>query len=82
MASSTLSSNFADSDKHTFSLGAGFEIGKLKPILALPLSLDTHLSVTYLPDRVTLKASPVDRTGDFTSGGVIVQCGFTLRTRF
>jgi long-chain fatty acid transport protein len=75
-------SSFADSDKHTFSLGAGFEFGKLQPILQLPLALDAHLAVTYLPERVTLKASPVDRTGDFVSDGVVVQVGLTLRSRF
>jgi long-chain fatty acid transport protein len=75
-------SSFADSDKHTFSLGAGLELTRLQPILQLPLALDAHLSGTWLPERATHKASPIDRTGDFVSDGMVVQIGLTLRTRF
>jgi long-chain fatty acid transport protein len=75
-------SSFADSDKHTFSFGAGLEFAKLQPILAQPLALDAHLAVTHLPERATFKVSPVDRVGDFVAGGNIVQIGLTLRTRF
>ena len=47
-----------------------------------PLSLDAHLAVTYLPDRVTTKLSPIDPMGDYVSDGVVVQIGLMLRTRF
>jgi long-chain fatty acid transport protein len=75
-------SSFADSDKHTFSLGLGVEVRRLGPILPLPLSLDAHVAVTYLPDRANHKLDPRDPTGDFVAGGVVPQLGATLRTRF
>jgi long-chain fatty acid transport protein len=75
-------SNLVDGDKHTFSVGAGLELGRLQPILAHPLSLDAHLAVTYLPERATRKLDPVDRIGDYVSDGVVVQIGLMLRSRF
>jgi long-chain fatty acid transport protein len=75
-------SNLADSDKHTFSLGAGLELKKLGPILPMPLSFDIHLAVTGLPDRVNRKASPVDQVGDFVASGAIVSVGAGMRVRF
>ncbi len=75
-------SNFADSDKHTFSLGAGLELKNLRPILWYPLTLDVHLAVTYLPDRVNRKLDPLDKVGDFVSNGAVVNVGLALRSRF
>lgn len=75
-------SSFADCDKHTFSVGAGLELKRLQPILPLPLSLDVHLGVTYLADRITRKADPRHPVGDFLQNGVVVQTGLMLRSRF
>lgn len=75
-------SNFADSDKHTFSAGLGVELRKLGAVLPLPIAFDVHVAVTYLPDRVNRKADARDAVGDFVSGGVVPQVGGTMRTRF
>jgi long-chain fatty acid transport protein len=75
-------SSLADSDKHTFSLGAGIEFKRLQPILARPLAIDVHVALTYLPDRVNRKIDPRDPVGDFVADGVIPQVGLTLRSRF
>jgi len=74
--------NLEDSDKHTFSLGAGVELKKLRPILSHPLSIDAHAALTYLPDRANRKLDPLDRVGDVVAGGIVVQLGLTLRSRF
>jgi long-chain fatty acid transport protein len=74
--------NLADSDKHTFSLGCGLELKRLQPILAWPISLDAHLALTYLPNRVNRKDSPIDPVGDFVAGGVAVSTGLTMRLKF
>jgi long-chain fatty acid transport protein len=75
-------SSFADSDKHSFSVGAGIDFKKVRPILVHPVSLDAHFGATYLPDRAHRKVDPLHPIGDFTASGVVLQCGFTLRTRF
>jgi long-chain fatty acid transport protein len=75
-------SSFADGDKHTFSLGLGVQLKRLGPIMPLPLALDAHLAVTYMPDRANHKVDPRDPIGDFVAGGVVPQVGATLRTRF
>jgi long-chain fatty acid transport protein len=75
-------SNFVDGDKHTFALGLGLELGRLRPILSRPLSIDAHLAVTYLPERETHKLSPTDRIGDYVADGVVLQIGLMLRSRF
>jgi long-chain fatty acid transport protein len=75
-------STFADSDKHSFSAGLGVEVRRLGPVLPLPLALDAHVAVTYLPSRTHRKLDPRDPVGDFVSSGVVPQLGATLRTRF
>jgi long-chain fatty acid transport protein len=75
-------SNFADSDKHTFSVGAGLELVHITSILLRPLALDVHAALTYLPTRANHKVDPLDHVGDFNADGVIVQIGFMLRSRF
>lgn len=75
-------SNFADSDKHTFSVGAGLELLRITSILLRPLALDVHAAVTCLPTRANHKIDPLDHVGDFNADGVIVQIGFMLRSRF
>jgi long-chain fatty acid transport protein len=75
-------SNFADCDKHTFSVGAGLELVRVTSILPRPIALDVHAAVTYLPTRDNHKVDPLDHVGDFNADGVIVQIGFMLRSRF
>jgi long-chain fatty acid transport protein len=74
--------NFADSDKHTFSFGAGVELTRVTAILPRPLALDVHFALTYLPERANRKIDPLDHVGDFVADGVIVQLGLMLRSRF
>jgi long-chain fatty acid transport protein len=75
-------SNFADSDKHTFSVGAGLELAQLTAILPRPLAIDVHFAGTYLPARANRKIDPLDHVGDFVADGVILQLGVMLRSRF
>ncbi len=75
-------SNFADSDKHTFSVGTGIELSRVTAILPQPLAIDVHLAATYLPPRVNRKIDPLDPVGDFVADGVIMQLGVMLRSRF
>ncbi len=75
-------SNFADADKHTFSAGLGVEVRRLGPVLPLPLAIDVHVALSYLPDRASHKMDPRDAVGDFVAAGVVPQLGATLRSRF
>jgi long-chain fatty acid transport protein len=75
-------SNFADSDKHTFSLGAGLELSRITSILPRPLAIDVHAALTYLPPRVNRKIDPLDPVGDFVADGTIINIGVMLRSRF
>jgi long-chain fatty acid transport protein len=75
-------SSFADSDKHTFSLGAGLELSRVTSILPRPLAIDVHVAVTYLPPRTNRKVDPLNPTGDFVADGVVAQVGLMLRSRF
>jgi long-chain fatty acid transport protein len=75
-------SNFADADKHTFSVGAGVELARVTEILPRPVSLDAHVAVTAMPPRDNRKLDARDPTGDFVADGVIVNLGLMLRSRF
>ena len=75
-------SSFADSDKHTFSVGAGLELSRITAILPKPLAIDVHAAVTYLSERSNRKIDPLDHVGDFVADGVVVQIGVMLRSRF
>lgn len=75
-------SSFADADKHTFSAGLGVELRRLGAVLPLPLALDVHAALGYLPDRMNRKIDPRDPIGDFVAGGIVPQVGATLRSRF
>jgi long-chain fatty acid transport protein len=75
-------SNFADTDKHTFAVGAGLELRHVSAILPRPFTIDAHLAVTALPPRDNRKLDPVDRVGDFVADGVVVNVGLMLRSRF
>ena len=57
-------------------------LGKLKPIMPLPLALDAHVSATYLAERTTTKLSPIDPVCDYRADGMILQVGLMLRSRF
>ena len=68
-------SNFADSDKHTFSLGGGVELSRITSILPKPLAIDVHVAATYLPPRMNRKVDALDPVGDFVADGVICSSG-------
>ncbi len=76
-----LDTNYADSDKHRFSVGLGLE-ARLGEMLPRPLSIDAHFAVTYLPDRANHKVDPLDPVGDFVAGGYVLEMGLTTRWRF
>lgn len=75
-------SNFADSDKHTFTLGGSFEVRPSNGILLHPWTFDLNLGLTYLPTRVEHKISPVDRVGDYKTSGLLVHFGVGVRSKF
>jgi long-chain fatty acid transport protein len=76
-------SNFIDNDKHTFSLGAGYELRHgLGEIIPRPVSFDVSLALTSLAPRDHHKDSPIDPVGDYRSGGHVWQMGFLTRWQF
>ncbi len=74
--------NYADADKHRFSVGAGLDLRVFGAVLPKPLSIDAHCALTYLPTRVNRKMDPLDPVGDFTAAGTIVELGVNTRWRF
>lgn len=75
-------SSFADTDKHTFSVGAGATLRRLPAALPQPVSLDLFVAVTALPPRRFEKIDPRSPTGDFTMSGAVPQVGGQVRCRF
>ncbi len=75
-------SNFADADKHRFSVGAGLELRRFTQILPRPLSIDAHAAFTWLPARANRKSDPLDPVGDFVAAGTVVEGGVTTRWSF
>ena len=75
-------SSFADTDKHTFSVGAGVTLRRLPQVLPQPLSLDVFVAVTALPPRSFQKADPRSPVGDFTMTGAVPQTGAQIKCRF
>lgn len=75
-------SNFVDNDKHTGSIGLGYTLIDFSDIVVQPLSFDAFAAVTYLPERLHRKESPVDPIGDYRAGGAIAQIGLQTRWRF
>lgn len=74
--------NLVDTDRHTFSLGAGLDLLDLRPFLPGFLSLDVHLAYSWLPERTMIKASPIDPVGDYVAWGHIVTGGLSVEAGF
>ncbi|MFO0548494.1 MAG: hypothetical protein U0271_08915 [Polyangiaceae bacterium] len=68
--------NFVDADRHTISFGVGIEV----PVIHL--SFDVHGALSILPERITLKTSPADLTGDYRAAGEMANIGATLTGDF
>ncbi|MDH5491184.1 MAG: outer membrane protein transport protein [Myxococcales bacterium] len=68
--------NFVDSDRHIFTLGAGLALRDLEPTVAGELRLEGSLMLALLPERMHQKRSLVDPVGDYRGGGW--QFGFNL----
>lgn len=51
--------SFADSDRHTLSLGAGLQLSRLIPFLPRPIKIEGALSVVLLPERQHRKVAPL-----------------------
>ncbi len=64
--------NLVDGDRYTGSFGIGVEV----PVVHL--SLDLHTAISGLPERVTLKKSAADLTGDYRAAGEMINVGATL----
>lgn len=75
-------SNFADTDKHTMTVGFSFEIKPSMGILQHPWTFDVNLGTTFLPPRTTRKSSAVDPVGDYRINGTLMHFGVGLRSRF
>lgn len=75
-------SNFADSDKHTVTVGFSFEIKPSMGILRHPWDFDVNLGTTFLAPRTTTKMSAVDPVGDYRISGTLMHFGVGLRSKF
>jgi long-chain fatty acid transport protein len=76
-------SNFIDNDKHTFSIGAGYELRRgLGEIIPRPVSFDVSFGLTSLVPRDNRKLSPIDPVGDYVSSGHVFQMGILSRWQF
>ncbi len=64
--------NFVDADRHTVSVGVGVEV----PVLRL--AVDAHAAISILPERIMMKSSPANLTGDFRAEGQMVNLGGTI----
>jgi long-chain fatty acid transport protein len=74
--------SYADTDKHSFSVGLGLTLHILESLLPEPIELDLATQFIYLPTVVTTKSDPADATGDFTADGWWVGGALTARLLF
>lgn len=76
-------SNFVDNDKHTLTVGAGYELRRgLGEIIPRPVSFDVSLGLTTLAPREHRKVSPIDPVGDYRSSGHVLEMGILSRWQF
>jgi long-chain fatty acid transport protein len=64
--------NFVDADRHTVSVGVGVEV----PVLRV--AVDAHAAISILPERIMMKQSPANLTGDYRAEGQMVNLGGTI----
>lgn len=74
--------NLIDTDRYTFSLGAGVRLDDLRPLIPGFLQFDFHFAYSFLPERTMTKASLVDPVGDFRGMGNIFAGGATVEVGF
>jgi long-chain fatty acid transport protein len=61
--------NYADTDKHGFSMGVGVELRVFESVLPEPIQIDLAGQFIYLPTVVTMKQNPADAVGDYRADG-------------
>jgi hypothetical protein len=74
--------NFVDSDRHTFSLGAGLVLNRPSSVLRGALRVDGYFQASFLPERLTQKASAADFTGDYRASGTMIGGGGAVGVDF
>lgn len=74
--------NLVDTDRHVFSGGAGVALEDPGEVLPGELRLDAHAQYSLLPERITLKRSAADFTGDYRASGSIWNLGLSLSLGF
>lgn len=74
--------NFVDSDRHTFSLGAGVVLNRPFSVLRGALRVDGYVQGSVLPERLTHKASAADFTGDYRASGTMIGGGGAVGVDF
>lgn len=75
-------SNLIDSDRHTFSFGAGFRLHDLRPYVPGFLNVDIHMTFSWLPERINQQDSLVGPFTDFASQGTMWGVGVTTEVGF
>ena len=63
--------NFVDSDRHVFSIGAGLTLLHLEPIVRGTVYFDTTFQYSYFMPRAIIKDSTLDTTGNYLATGSI-----------
>jgi long-chain fatty acid transport protein len=74
--------NFADSDRHIVTLGAGLRLHNLGTVLPGSLLIDVHTAMQFVPTRTFAKTSPIDPVGSYTAGGFVASAGITMGVQF
>ena len=74
--------NFVDTDRHTFSVGAGLVLNRPFSVLRGALRVDAYFQGSYLPERLTQKASAADFTGDYRASGTMIGGGGAVGVDF
>ncbi len=74
--------NFVDSDRHTFSVGAGLVLNRPSSVLRGALRVDAYFQASYLPERLTQKASAADFIGDYRASGTMIGGGGAVGVDF
>ena len=74
--------NYADSDKHVVSVGAGVNAFLPPNLLERPLHIDLVFQAQFLESRSVMKDDPEDPVGDYTFGGRILSGGIFIKHVF
>jgi long-chain fatty acid transport protein len=74
--------NYIDSDKHTFAIGWSLRFPGLAPVMERPLILDFAGSLVWLPERLYRKAAAADPIGDYRADGLVFTASTTLKLLF